>query len=99
MPVDTLYPIAGRAELSGAQEARADFAGDGQRRCSGFSLVLQDLKRELGRVEGRLETMESTFREHLKRERLRAERERVEELRRKLEAERSRGFWSRLLGG
>jgi hypothetical protein len=73
--------------------------------------VVQDLQRELGRVEGRLEiteTAESTLREDLERERRRAEeeraraeaeRERAEELRRELEAERSRGFWSRLFGG
>ena len=73
--------------------------------------VVQDLQRELGRVEGRLEiteTAESTLRQELERERERAEteraradaeRERVEDLRRELEAERSRGFWSRLFGG
>ena len=73
--------------------------------------AVQDLQRELGRVEGRLEiteTAESTLRADLERERQRAEeeraraeaeRERAEELRRELEAERSRGFWSRLFGG
>jgi len=73
--------------------------------------VVQDLQRELGRVEGRLEiteTAESTLRADLERERQRAEeeraraeaeRERAEKLRRELEAERSRGFWSRLFGG
>ncbi len=73
--------------------------------------MVQDLQRELGRVEGRLEiteTAESSLRADLERERARAqeeriradaERERAEELRRELEAERSRGFWSRLFGG
>jgi chromosome segregation ATPase len=73
--------------------------------------VVQDLQRELGRLEGRLqitETAESSLREDLERERQRAkeeraradsERERAEELRRELEIERSRGFWSRLFGG
>jgi hypothetical protein len=73
--------------------------------------VVQDLQRELGRLEGRLqitETAESSLREDLERERQRAkeeraradsERERAEELRRELETERSRGFWSRLFGG
>ena len=73
--------------------------------------VVQNLQRELGRLEGRLqitETAESTLRADLERERERAqeeraradaERERAEELRRELEAERSRGFWSRLFGG
>jgi hypothetical protein len=73
--------------------------------------VVQDLQRELGRVEGRLqitETAESTLREDLERERERAEqeraradaeRDRAEDLRRELEAERSKGFWSRLFGG
>ena len=73
--------------------------------------VVQDLQRELGRLEGRLqitETAESTLRQDLVRERERAEeeraradaeRERAEELRRELEAERSQGFWSRLFGG
>ena len=72
--------------------------------------AVQDLQRELGRLEGRLEiteTAESTLRADLERERERAEeeraradveRERAEELRRELEAERSRGFWSRLFG-
>jgi chromosome segregation ATPase len=76
--------------------------------CSGW---FQDLQRELGRVEGRLEiteTAESSLRADLERERARAqekrtqadaERERAEELRRELEAERSRGFGSRLFGG
>ncbi len=76
--------------------------------------VVQDLQRELGRVECRLEiteTAESTLRQELERERERAEteraradaeRERVEDLQaklRELEAERSRGFWRRLFGG
>ena len=73
--------------------------------------VVQDLQRELGRLEGRLELTsraESTAREDLERERARAEeeraradaeRERAEDLRRELEAERSKGFWRRLFGG
>jgi hypothetical protein len=73
--------------------------------------IVQDLQRELGRVEGRLqitETAESTLRADLERERKRAQEERdradaerdgAEELRRELEAERSKGFWSRLFGG
>ena len=73
--------------------------------------VVQDLQRELGRLEGRLELTaqaESTAREDLERERARAEeeraradaeRERADDLRRELEAERSRGFWRRLFGG
>jgi hypothetical protein len=73
--------------------------------------VVQDLQRELGRIEGRLEiteTAESTLRADLERERRRAEeeraradseRDRAEELRQALEAERSKGFWSRLFGG
>ena len=72
---------------------------------------VQDLQRQLGRVEGRLELTartESTMREDLERERARSEeerrradveRERAEELRRELEAERSRGFWRRIFGG
>ncbi len=71
---------------------------------------VQDLQRQLGRVEGRLELTartESTMREDLERERSRVEeerrradveRERAEELRRELE-ERSKGFWRRLFGG
>jgi hypothetical protein len=77
----------------------------------GHAPGLQDLQRELGRLEGHLELTaqaESTAREDLERERARdeeeraradAERERAEDLRRKLEAERSKGFWSRLFGG
>lgn len=73
--------------------------------------IVQDLQRELGRVEGRLqitETAESSLRADLVRERERAqeeraradaERERAEELRRELDAERTKGFWSRLFGG
>jgi colicin import membrane protein len=73
--------------------------------------IVQGLQRELGRVEGRLqitETAESTLRADLERERRRAEEERAradaervraEELARQLEAERSKGFWSRLFGG
>ena len=65
---------------------------------------VEDLQRELGRLEGRLELTErteSTMREE--RERLeqllgeeRAERRRLQE---QLDAERSRGFWQRLFGG
>lgn len=72
---------------------------------------VEGLQRELGRLEGRLELTaraESTVREDLERERARAEeerrradaeRERADDLRRELEAERSRGFWRRLFGG
>ena len=78
------------------------------RTCSGW---VQDLQRELGRLEGRLELTaqaESTAREDLERERARveeerqradAERQRADELRAELEAERSKGFWARLFGG
>jgi hypothetical protein len=54
------------------------------------------LQRELGRLEGRLElteVAESTLREQLHRERERADRAEAA-----LEAERSKGFWSRLFG-
>jgi len=66
--------------------------------------VVRDLERELGRIEGRLqitEVAESTLRESLERERGRADRleEQTEQLRGELEAERSKGFWARLLGG
>jgi excisionase family DNA binding protein len=62
------------------------------------------LQRELGRLEGRLqltEQTESTLRETLERERQRADRleEQLSAEREKLEAERSKGFWSRLFGG
>ena len=65
---------------------------------------VQDLQRQLGRVEGRLELTErteSTMREERERlERLldeeRAERRR---LRAELDAERSKGFWRRLFRG
>jgi hypothetical protein len=65
---------------------------------------VETLQRELGRLEGRLqitEVAESTLRESLERERERADRleERAEKLRGELEAERSKGFWSRLFGG
>jgi excisionase family DNA binding protein len=62
------------------------------------------LQRELGRLEGRLQLTEqtdSTLRETLERERQRADRleEQLSAEREKLEAERSKGFWSRLFGG
>ncbi len=68
---------------------------------------VEDLQRELGRLEGRLElteVAESTIREQLERERARADRleEELREARERLEdqlAERRRGFWSRLFGG
>jgi hypothetical protein len=56
----------------------------------------QQLARELGRLEGRLELTEmaeSTLREQLERERERADRLEAE-----LQAERQRGFWARLFG-
>ena len=95
----------------GRHESREDRP---QRPRTSFGWWWQDLQRELGRVEGRLEiteTAESTLREDLERERRRAdeeraraerERERADELRRELEAERARasqGFWRRLLFG
>jgi excisionase family DNA binding protein len=74
-----------------------------------------ELEREVGRLEGRLELSEeaesarlqlseqaeSTLREAWQRERERADRleETAEQLRGELEAERSKGFWSRLFGG
>jgi excisionase family DNA binding protein len=65
---------------------------------------VEQLRQELGRMEGRLELTaqaESTLREQLERERGRADRleERAEQLRDELEAARSKGFWSRLFGG
>jgi hypothetical protein len=72
---------------------------------------VENLRQELGRLEGRLELTaqtESTLRETLERERERVENEReradrleerAEKLRDELEAERSKGFWGRLFGG
>jgi hypothetical protein len=64
---------------------------------------MEELARELGRLEGRLELTEkaeSTIREE--RDRLLEERreaqEEVRRLREELEAERSKGFWQRLFG-
>jgi hypothetical protein len=71
---------------------------------------VQDLRREVRRLEHRLELSErgeSTLREELVRERrlveeerarADAERKRAEGLRRELEAERSKGLWPRLFG-
>jgi excisionase family DNA binding protein len=56
----------------------------------------ENLARELGRLEGRLqltEQAESTLREAFDRERDRADRAEAE-----LQAERSKGFWQRLFG-
>jgi len=67
-----------------------------------------ELERALGRLEGEMRARaeltavtESTLRESLGRESERADRleERTEQLRGELEAERSKGFWARLLGG
>jgi hypothetical protein len=66
-----------------------------------------ELERALGRLEGEMRARaeltavtESTLRESLERERERADRaeERTEQLRGELEAEKSKGFWARLLG-
>jgi hypothetical protein len=62
-----------------------------------YQTRIEELARELGRLEGRLELTEmaeSTLREQLERERERADR-----LEEQLEAERSKGFWARLFGG
>lgn len=56
-----------------------------------------NLQRELGRLEGRMELSdrtESTLREQLQREKDRADKAEAE-----LQAERSRGFWARMFGG
>ncbi len=65
---------------------------------------MNTLEREIGRLEGRLELTEqteSTIREE--RDRLLAERDeerqKAGELQRRLDEERSRGFWRRLFGG
>ena len=64
---------------------------------------VEDLQRELGRLEGRMElteVAESTLREQLERERERAdqERERAERLEAELREAR-RSWWRRLFGG
>jgi hypothetical protein len=99
-PADRRSPSRSPREATGGRQSTPELFG-----------VVQNLQRELGRLEGRLELSEqaeSTLREDLDRERRRAEeeraradaeRERAEELRRELEAERSKGFWSRLFGG
>jgi hypothetical protein len=105
-------PTTGRGPPSGsASRSPRGEPRESPESASELFRVVQDLQRELGRLEGRLEiteTAESTLRQDLVRERERAEeeraradaeRERAEELRRELEAERSRGFWSRLFGG
>lgn len=66
--------------------------------------VVRALERELGRLEGRLELeerAESTLREERDRLRAELETERAErqQIAEQLEAERRRGFWSRLFGG
>ncbi len=65
---------------------------------------VEDLSYRLGRSEAKTELTEiaeSTTREQLVRERERADRLEGEarQLREQIEASRSRGFWSRLLGG
>ena len=65
---------------------------------------IEELNRELGRLEGRLEltaVTESTLRESLDRERERADRleEELRAEREELRAERGKGFWARLFGG
>lgn len=107
MPVDTLYPMAGRAETPEEPTRRARMAGVGRGAVRGFSP--QEFPEGTRSIEGRLEiaeSAESTSREDLERERLRAETgrtradregERVEELWRELAADRSWGYWPRLL--
>ena len=104
-------PIAGRLTPSGPASRNQREPRESPESASELFGVVQDLQRELGRLEGRLEiteTAESTLRQDLERERRRAEeeraradaeRKRAEELRQELEAERSKGFWSRLFGG
>ncbi len=67
---------------------------------------IEDLQRQLGRLEERLEfteRTESTLREDLERERRQRvedlERERQERLEAERSKERSKGFWARLFGG
>jgi hypothetical protein len=72
---------------------------------------IEALHRELGRLEGRLESEEKAcssleadrtlLAERLERERQRAERERgwAQESRAELDAQRGKGFWRRLFGG
>jgi excisionase family DNA binding protein len=57
----------------------------------------QDLERQLGRLEGRLE-IEAVARSTLE-ESLQRERERADRLEEELRDERSQGFWRRIFGG
>jgi len=85
------------AALAGEPPRAAEDAAELRRR-------VEDLQRELGRLEGRLELTErteSTMREERERlaqllEEERAERQRLQEA---LDAERNKGFWRRLFGG
>ena len=95
------------------RRAREDTATPKDPAVSTSALVrqVQDLHREIGRLEMRAQLEErasSTIREERdrllrerdeERRRADAERERAEQIRRELEELRSRGFWRRLFGG
>ena len=88
------------ARGSGTGEITAEEASRAAEEARELRERVQDLQRQLGRVEGRLELTERT--ESTVREDLERERERAEDLRGELEAERARaarGFWRRLFGG
>ena len=91
-------PSRGRSDKS--QEKRTSESGE---EAAELRDRVEDLQRELGRLEGRLElteVAESTLREQLERERERAdqERERAERLEAELRDAR-RSWWQRLFGG
>jgi excisionase family DNA binding protein len=95
-------------ERRGRAEAVADLAAEGgpgaAQEAAELRRRVEDLQRELGRLEGRLELTEraeSTMREERERleQLLEEERQERRHLQEALDAERGKGFWQRLFGG
>lgn len=96
-PVSDRWQIPQQAVLARREERKPQERAKSPVDAVDWLEKVETLRQELGRMEGRLELTaqtESTLRESLKREQERADR-----LEAALEAERSKGFFSRLFGG
>jgi excisionase family DNA binding protein len=103
IPQRAVHTMLEERRAAGDVEAAAEPPGAAQEAAE-LRRRVEDLQRELGRLEGRLELTErteSTMREERERleqllEEERAERRRLQEA---LDTERAKGFWQRLFGG
>jgi hypothetical protein len=96
-PASDRWKVSQEAVIARRQERKPPEVPTSPQDALEYQARIEELNRELGRLEGRLElteVAESTLRESLQRERERADR-----LEEELQQERSKGFWRRVFGG